>query len=163
LGIIVSSFSDAQDRTRSVFFFGLISIDQRKRKAIAAPIARSMLEEEVISLSAPEFLGVSVLAEAGAAVCDTATDAADPVLVTGVSCPFNPGETCEVAAAPAVDVVEPVGEATVLEEPVGPSLDSVSKVDVPVEDPDVGPVVELDTRELETRVEEGVVELDGID
>jgi hypothetical protein len=30
-----------------------------------------------------------------------------------------------------------------------------------VEDPDTGPVVELDTRELETRVVDGAAELDG--
>jgi hypothetical protein len=128
---------------------------------MVALIARNMLEEEVFR-NELESEEVPVLVEAGAAeVGDATTDAADPVLEAGVSCPFNPGVTCEVTAAPAEDVVEPVGTATVLDDPVEPTLDCVSKVDDAVEDPDIGPVVEVDTRELETRAAEDVVELVG--
>jgi hypothetical protein len=124
-------------------------------------IAINMPEKDPVVRSVPEFLAVSVAEGAGdAADCDAATDAADPVLEAGVSCPFRPGVTCEVVAASAEEVEEPVGEATVLEEPVVPWLDCVSKLDS-VEDPDVGPVG-VDTRELGAKVEEGAVELDGV-
>jgi hypothetical protein len=120
-----------------------------------------MLEEDVVIRNVPDFLGVSIFDGVEAPVaCDAATDAADPVLEAGVSCPFRPGVTCVVVAAPADEVEESMEEAMVLEEPVVSWLDCVSKLD-PVEDPDTGPVVELDTRELETRVVDGAAELDG--
>jgi hypothetical protein len=84
-------------------------------------IAIIVLEKDPVIRNVPDCLVVSVLEGAGAAVdCDAATDAADPVLEAGVSCPFRPAVTCELVAAPAEEVEEPVGEVTVLEESVVP-------------------------------------------
>ena len=138
----------------------MASVDQRKRIATAAPIAKNMFEAAVVR-NASEVAEVVVLAGAvDAEAGDGASDAANPVLVAGVSCPFNPGDAGEVAAVSVDAVVEPVGKATVLEDPVEASLDCVSKVDGAVDNVDVGPVVEVDTRELEARFDE--VGLGGI-